>query len=269
MALTGFGMTIVAFLGTLIGHDPSLALAATITMGGLCGGLIRRDTNLWWVWVQIVIAFLLALRFPGDAVDGGYRAVLIATGALLQIVMVRVMLTMVGDADVIGSALPDQASRREILLHALRAALCIGAAVVAAQAAGISHGYWAPMTAMLVLKPGLRDTGFRGIERVIGTVAGIAFTTMILQWVTTPFTIAGAAVFAAGCAYALQGARYALLSTAITACVVLMLTLAGGQTYGVEHDRLIATLLGGGVALAGAAIAPRRLRWKRSVGDCE
>lgn len=270
MALTAVGMTIVAFFGTLIGHDPRMALAATAVMGGLCGALIQRDTNLWWVWLQIVIAFLLALRFPGSVTDAAGRASLVLLGAVLQIGAVWGMLRTVDEAKTIMATPPGPVTRLEIALHALRAAVCITTAVLVSRATGIAHGYWAPMTAMLVLKPGLRDTSFRGLERLGGTLAGIALATLILHVLPPPsFWLAWAAVVSSGLAFGLQQARYAFLSTAITSSVVLMIALAGGQVAGAEHDRVLATLIGGAVALAGAAIAPRRLAWKRQADDRE
>ena len=37
---------------------------------------------------------------------------------------------------------------------------------------GFANGYWIPMTALLVLRPGLSDTASRAIARTIGTLAG-------------------------------------------------------------------------------------------------
>jgi len=95
MTLAGVGMTLVAFIGTILGNDPYMALAATALMGGLCGALISRDIDLWWVWLQIIIAFLLALHFPGNALDGLHRAVLVAGGSAIQIAAVGLMVGVI------------------------------------------------------------------------------------------------------------------------------------------------------------------------------
>ncbi|QHD66448.1 hypothetical protein GS397_04750 [Sphingobium yanoikuyae] len=270
MTLAGIGMTLVAFIGTILGNDPYVALAATALMGGLCGALISRDIDLWWVWLQIIIAFLLALHFPGNVLDGLRRALLVAGGSAIQIAAVGLMIGVIGEGKEIPAARSDRATRQEMLLHALRAALCITIAKVAADMAGIQHGYWAALTAMVVLKPGLRDTGFRGIERVGGTIAGILLATVVLHLLPSgPLPLAGVTVLSAGCAFGLQKARYTVLSAAITTSVMLMIALAGGEIKGAETDRLFATLIGGGVALAGAMIAPRRLPDQRNADDNE
>jgi hypothetical protein len=62
----------------------------------------------------------------------------------------------------------------------------------------------------------------------------------------------------AGLAYALQKAHYATLTCMITATVVLLLTLGRGYVVINAEHRLIATVLGGVIALVVARIAPHR-----------
>ncbi len=54
----------------------------------------------------------------------------------------------------------------------LRLAVTIGAATEIYRRLHYPSGYWIPMTALLVLKPGLTDTVSRAIARMIGTTAG-------------------------------------------------------------------------------------------------
>lgn len=257
MLLTGAGMTAASILGTMAGQDPFIELIVTMLMGGLCGALIRWDTALWWVWLQIIIAFLLAAHYPGDLMDGVSRATLVALGTGIQMAMVRLMKLGVDAPERVATP-EDNVRTIDLWLHALRAAICIGVALLASRGAHIIHEYWAPMTAMIVLKPGLRDTAFRGIERIGGTILGILIATIIIMAIESPILKVFAAALLASAAFGLQQARYAVLATAITATVVLMIALAGGEVFGVDWDRLSATVIGGGVALAGAAIAPKR-----------
>ncbi len=257
MLLTGAGMTIVSILGTLAGRDPVIELVVTMSMGGLCGALIRWDSALWWVWLQVIIAFLIAANYPGDLADGLRRGLLVTLGTGVQIGMVSLMKRHI-DPAVTVSPPEEDVRARDIRLHALRAATCIGVALLASRAAHIVHEYWAPMTAMIVLKPGLRDTALRGIERIGGTILGIMIATAIILSNGSPFVRLMAATVFAASAFGLQQARYAILATAITATVVLMIDLAGSGVIDTDWDRLTATLIGGSVALGGAAIAPKR-----------
>lgn len=257
MLLTGVGMMVVSILGTLAGRDPLLELMVTMIMGGLCGALIRWDTALWWVWLQVIIAFLLAANYPGGLADGLHRAALVTLGTGVQIATVWLMKRRI-DAPATVSPPEDDVRAKDMALHALRGAICIGAALLASRAAHLVHQYWAPMTAMIVLKPGLRDTALRGVERIGGTILGIVIATGIILATGSPMLRVIAATVFATCAFGLQQARYAVLATAITATVVLMIAVAGSDLLGVDGDRLTATLIGGLVALGGAAIAPRR-----------
>jgi uncharacterized membrane protein YccC len=151
-------------------------------------------------------------------------------------------------------------SRALLIGHMLRAAACVALSLYLARRLGLSNGYWAPMTAMIVLKPGLSETGTRGLARLGGTIAGGAIATLYAvatgyAW----FWLLPAVAVAATAAFAMQKAHYAILSSAITATVVLLLSLAqsGGALANAEH-RLIATLLGGAMALVVARIAPHR-----------
>jgi uncharacterized membrane protein YccC len=91
---------------------------------------------------------------------------------------------------------------------------------------------------------------------VLGCIAATLFA-MITSY-SQPWLIASVAL-SAGAAFALQKAHYSVLTSAVTATVVLILSLAhgGGVLANAEH-RLIATVLGGCVALILARIAPHR-----------
>jgi len=150
--------------------------------------------------------------------------------------------------------------RRLLIAHALRAAICVVLALGFARLLGLANSYWAPMTAMLVLKPGLSETHTRGIARLGGTIAGCALASVfaIAVGYSQPALLIGMALTAYA-AYALQKAHYAILSSAITATVVLLLELAhGGKVLLNAEHRLMATVLGGTIALTIARIAPHK-----------
>jgi len=75
-----------------------------------------------------------------------------------------------------------------------------------------------------------------------------------------PWLILGVGVCAAA-AFALQKAHYGILTSAITATMVLLISLATAHDAlrNAEH-RLIATLLGGAMALIAARILPHHAR---------
>lgn len=255
------GMALAALIGSLTGswlplYVPIVALAAAG-----CAGLALYDENLWWVMLQLVIALLVAGYYPGDLAASAGRAVAVFLGGAAQILIVVALAAIfpVAAGPLPAGPVPEPPGRRLFWSHVLRAAVCVALSLGIALWLGLANSYWAPMTAMIVLKPGLRETSVRGLARVGGTLAGCAAATLFAiavdEW--APLVLAGMAVMA-GASYALQKAHYALLTAAITATVVLLLSLARGGVIANAEHRIVATLIGGLVALAIARIAPHR-----------
>jgi uncharacterized membrane protein YccC len=214
------------------------------------------------VSLQMVVALLIASYFAGPLDAALTRAAVVLAGAAAQIALVVMLARLIPSAaERLPAGPPRQPSPRSLYIgHAIRAAVCVVGALWIARQLGLANGYWAPMTAMLVLKPGLTETSVRGFARVGGTLIGCVIATGYAAscgygW---PWLVAGVGV-AATAAFALQKAHYALLTAAITATVVLLLSLVegGNALLNAEH-RLIATLIGGALALVVARIAPHR-----------
>ena len=116
------------------------------------------------------------------------------------------------------------------------------------------HGYWAPMTALLVLKPRFSDTWRRALGRLGGTLAGCLLASALVWLDNTASVLASGCLLSALGAYLLQDGRYSLQTVFITATTVLMVALAGAPETSIALERLGSTLLGGGVALAFLAL---------------
>ncbi len=155
-----------------------------------------------------------------------------------------------------------------MISHAFRAGLCVALAIVIARQLQLSNDYWAPITALLVLKPGLHDTRARGLERLLGTLTGSVFATLFAVLVAdNPTALLIGATVTVGLSYALQKARYPIFNIAVTATVVLLVTIGhGGVVVNAEH-RVVATLLGGLIALGVAFLVRKPRRFKRATED--
>ena len=62
----------------------------------------------------------------------------------------------------------------------IRLAVTLGVSTEIYRKFGFANGYWIPMTALLVLRPGLSDTANRAIARTIGTLAGAMLASFAL-----------------------------------------------------------------------------------------
>ena len=260
MMLAAAGVTLAAFFGSLAGEWTPALLAASALISAGCGALGLIDEDLWWVSLQGVIVFFVAGYYHGPLPAALARTEATAVGAVVQILIVIGLAKLAPAAanPLPAAPLMPKPAPHLLLSHMLRAAVCVVASWALAKRLGLAYGYWAPMTAMLVLKPGLSETETRGLARLTGTVAGCLAAALFAFAVgaSPPWLLAGVGLTASA-AFALQKAHYALLTLAITATVVLLLSLAhmGDVTTNVEH-RLFATVLGGAMALVVARIAP-------------
>jgi len=271
MGAAAIGVALAALAGCLAGQWLwiILPLAAVVAMG--CAVLALVDEDLWWIALQMVIALLVASYFAGRLHAALLRGGIVLAGAMVQVAVVVILARLfpAAAARLPAGPVKDPPPRWLYPVHALRAGVCVTLSLYLAHLLGLSNGYWAPMTAMLVLKPGLSDTNTRGLARLTGTLAGGALASVFAVAVgyAWPALVLGIAV-AATAAFALQKAHYAILSSAVTATVVLLLSLAegGGALVNAEH-RLIATVIGGAVALVVARIAPHRPAPARAAAD--
>jgi uncharacterized membrane protein YccC len=261
MGGAAIGVALATFVGCTLGQWPPALIAVAALAAAGCAAFALFDEDFWWVTLQALIALLIASYYPSPAPAALARAGAVLAGGVTQMVVIVLLAHLfptAGGRLPPGSAQP-RPERRVLIGHILRAAVCVAAALTAARALGLSNGYWAPMTAMLVLKPGLSDTQVRGLSRLVGTLIGcIAASAFVIATHEARPALLAAMAVTSGLAYALQKAHYATLTCVITATVVLLLTLGGGNVVISAEHRLIATVLGGVIAIVAARIAPHR-----------
>jgi Fusaric acid resistance protein-like len=256
------GTTLTAFVGCVAGQWEIVLMIIAGLAAAACAVLALYDEDLWWVSLQMVIALLVAGHYSGPPAVAAVRAAAVFGGGAAQVLIVMILARLAPSA---AGRLPPAAPKdppegRLVISHAIRAAVCVAIALAIAWGLGLANSYWAPMTAMLILKPGLSDTHTRGVARFTGTVVGCLLASLYAFVVSynAPLLLVGMG-FTAFAAYALQKAHYAILTSAVTATVVLLLSISqGGHAFTNAEHRLIATLVGGVVALIIARIAPHR-----------
>jgi uncharacterized membrane protein YccC len=252
MLITAGAMTTTAFAGSLIGQYPLPFVLCSALLAAVVAWFALYEENIWWIALETVIAFFVAGHFAGPLDVALDRAAAVAIGGTVQTLLVGFLREPDDPPD-------EQAPVRPALFqaHAFRAALSVGLATLIAAHFKLGNGYWAPMTALIVLKPGLRDTGVRGLFRVSGTVSGcLAASLLALALPASPAPLVIAILVCAWLAYALQRANYAVFSAAVSATVVFLLALHEPEAVSAVR-RVIATLTGGGVALAVAYLGRR------------
>jgi hypothetical protein len=270
MILATVGMTEAAVAGTLLGQDSAIFILIAAVLAAICAGLALYDEHGWWVFLQVVIAFFVAGYYAGDVHAAIERGAMTLTGGCVQTAIVIALARLFPQARAPTITAPQLSSPARALLvgHAARAAICVAGSLLLIRPLGLANGYWAPMTALLVLKPRLSETGVRGLARVGGTLAGCVVATgyALLCHDDAALLVLGMAL-AAGAAFALQKAHYAALTASITATIVLLTSLGQVSAIGSAEHRLIATSVGGGLALLVALLLPHHLPVVRRARD--
>ena len=144
-----------------------------------------------------------------------------------------------------------------VLRHAVRVAVVAAIGEILGRVLPFQHGYWAPMTAVMVMRPDFSQTYARGVARLAGTVLGVVVATGIIRLADpSSWVCAGLAVLSIGGAYLLMRTGYAAMSTCVTGYVVFLLAMGGEAHTSTVEDRVVLTLVGGLLALAAYAVFP-------------
>jgi uncharacterized membrane protein YccC len=145
--------------------------------------------------------------------------------------------------------------------HAVRTAVCLTTALWISRLLGLPHGYWLPMTAAIVLRPDFAATFNFGLLRMLGTVAGLVVTTVLLH-VTPDQPWAHLLLLAILCMTFryLASAHYGIAVAALTGTVVILLSFDGVNSGVAVMDRVINTTLGCSMALLAYVAWPT---WER------
>jgi uncharacterized membrane protein YccC len=142
--------------------------------------------------------------------------------------------------------------------HAIRLAVLLPATELLARALPLHHGWWAPLTVLVVLRADYSTTVSRGIARLAGTIAGLVLATLLLFLVPPAGpAVAFVVLLVAWAAYSTFRASYALYAGFLTALVVLMLDVVEREPLvATLGDRLAATVLGGLIAVLAYLVWP-------------
>ncbi|MFJ9180856.1 FUSC family protein [Streptomyces sp. NPDC102360] len=164
-----------------------------------------------------------------------------------------------------------------ILRHANRVAAVAVAGYLIGDVLPFGHGYWAPMSAVMVMRPDFSQTYSRAVARFCGTLVGVTAATGILQ-AAHPGTYLSAAlaVVCAGLMYLLMRTGQLAAQGCIAMYVVFLLGMGGQEWSQTVPERVVLTLVGGVLAMLSYALYPAwetpRLRtrladWLAALGE--
>jgi hypothetical protein len=239
------GIGVSTMLGSLAARSTPVAVALLALAGFLCGRAASRGAAFAWIALQCALAAVIATSYPAPLERAALRALIILGGGLLQTGVLAL-------ARFARRRLPPTPPPDPFVPHyAIHLLVALAAAALVGRALGLRNGYWAPMTALLVLRPDRAHTMTRVVTRVAGTVGGAALASAALLSVhPQPVTLAVGVSVAAFFSYLFQKASYGLLSACVTVYVVFILSLAGLPEEQVALSRILVTIVGGSIAVA-------------------
>ncbi|MFJ9594467.1 FUSC family protein [Streptomyces virginiae] len=144
-----------------------------------------------------------------------------------------------------------------VFRHAVRLAAVAVLGYLIAARLPLGHGYWAPIAAVMVMRPDFHQTYARAVARLAGTLAGVALATGMVQALGPDARLFGVlAVVSAALSHTLTRTGYAY-SQCFTAAYVVFLLAMGGQAWEqTVPERVVLTLLGGALAMLAYAVFP-------------
>jgi hypothetical protein len=272
MIFVTLGMAFAAFFGVLIGHTNFLLVVMAALWGFGYGMLTTREAGYSWVGQQCVITFLVASAFPASVEAAAQRGLLILAGGVIQLLSSAILLRLFtqlrghmlelaryvhaeeaalrtafrnATQSIRGRSFADSA-----IPYSLRVAITLAVTTEIYRQLHFSSGYWIPMTALLVLKPGITDTASRAIARVVGTLAGAVLISFCLaHFPTTPLVLAAFTLLFAWLSFGFVNVNYALFTLFVTGYIVFLLSLANVPGPVIAQRRAICTVIGVTLAL--------------------
>jgi uncharacterized membrane protein YccC len=149
------------------------------------------------------------------------------------------------------------------LHHALRYAITLEVALAINRFTHIPHSYWLPLTVSIVLRQDYVSTIGRGVSRLVGTLAGVALATLLIDTLhPSAAAFALLTIVVMWFCFGFFQAGYAAYSVAITMFVVFSVSASGLVGPGVGVTRIVATLCGLALSLAAYFFWPA-WHWKQ------
>jgi len=241
------GIGAFALAGSLAGSHIAGAVVFATALGLAYGRVSFFGPAPAWIALRCGLAGLVATGFPAPLHAAALRALPIVVGGLAQAGVLSL-----ASAPRRPSA-PAPTTGPFATDYEIELAIGLGAAVGMEHILGLrnGYGYWVPMTTLLVLRVDGQQTMVRAVARVGGTIGGAGLASLVLLFLHPPLPVLVFLVaLAAFGSYAFQTATYGVFAACATMYIVFILSLAGLPEGAVAVTRIVATAIGGAIALS-------------------
>lgn len=163
-------------------------------------------------------------------------------------------LTGAGLEDVIAALRSQFTPRSVIFRHALRVSVVAALGTAAIQLWQIPHGFWLPMTSLIILQPDYGGTLNRAFQRTVGTAAGAALAGALIETLRGTMALEAAIACLLFLTFLLIRRRYGIAITFLTPLIILLLNLRGSSSWSDLEFRVGDTLAGAVLAILGGFV---------------
>ena len=236
--------------------QPDLALISLTAVAALLSGYSRPIAG---GAIRFIIYFVLSVGFlDGAPAHRGAAALIFGLGALWNIALRGILAG--GRRSQKGVAhktrqTPTNAQRRAYFRRTLyrlegwqfplRLALGLGIASVLRHLWPTHHFYWILLTVALLTQRPIEHVPVKTVQRLAGTLGGVALTGAILCYVSSPVALGIVACLLATVVPLARARNYLLYAVVSTPLILLVLDIGKPIASALLTDRLIATLAGG------------------------
>ena len=265
MGLLTLGIASATLAGSLGAHWTAVVLVLVLLASVNYGLLAGLGPTAGWIGQQCGVFVIIASYFAQGRHYALGRATMVLVGGAVQMMVYAGgnLLSHSGPRPPLARQLRTRSSQlwRGLLneLHwsaggtgyIVRLAVTLVLSTVFYRWKHLGNGYWAPMTALLVLKPQWASTLSRGIARLAGTMVAAAVAIVMALYIPLhPPAIFALVIVTAWACFALQAVNYALFSFFLTLYTVFSFRFGGFSQPAAAHLRLLNTAIGGAIALA-------------------
>ncbi len=270
MAMLTFGIASATLIGSLGAQWTPVVLILCVLAAFNYGLLANLDTTASWIGQQCGVYVVISSYFANGLHYAVGRTAMVLAGGALQMLLfagfrflhryshrndppqppvLRQLQTRIRQ---LWRCLQDQFHpNTETYGYIIKLGITLGISTGVYRYLHLRNGYWAPMTALLVLKPKWANTLSRGIARLAGTMCGAAITVFLARLLPplhheTYFILI---LLTAYLCFTLQGVNYALFSAVLTMYTVFLFGFGGFSERSAASLRLVNTALGGLLAL--------------------
>ena len=278
-----------------LGHQ---AQAAAILVTSVSTGVLLSELRApAWAFVAVAVCCAALLSWVTDSLDlrpagpffgmfalgttatipAGHVPPVLAIATCAGTALFCLLISGIGAAKSTGDGVRTGRQRPcafDLMIHSIRYASAIAIAGACGLLLGTEHANWAMVSAVVplavidkanLLDPGIHDVVHRGIHRVLGTLAGLVATALLLAPAPGGAALAALVIVLLFPTELFMMRHYGLALGFFTPLIMLMTQLAEpSDPLTMLTDRGIDTLIGvaAGIAMAVLIRRPQRLSWR-------